>query len=496
MSTRLGIVPQARYHAMVALLALSLRLLVLCTDLAAVAAGSHGAGVQTVQTVADCVADPRHALTTARDAIRAMRAAAGAGARPPALVEVRGLCRLRAPLELGPMDSAVRWEGGAISGGIEVGGWREGFAAGCVGCGTVWVAELPAGTAPARQLWVDGVRANRTQLRFAQEGAVKTDTGINTTVGANWSRPSAIEVVYAGNQFCLGKALRQPSSPNFFTWQRVPVASVGETEIVLSPTALAHVPLVPRQAALGLPCWVENVFELLGENSTGRVGDYYHDSTAQKLYYVSPSAPTGVVLPQSSALVSLKNATGVSFANTTFVHTTWLFGDDGYTQIQAGCTNRKDRLAAAPADEDPSTACLPTPAAVEVASSREIRFVDCVFRNLGTSGVHFFGGAHDNAVERSRFFDLSASAVLFGGVDTYNISDPARQDAGLTVADCTIHNVGHEYPGNCGITAFYSRGLRVLHNEIFDIPYTGASLTAPSISLPLARYHICRGVAA
>lgn len=43
-------------------------------------------------------------------------------------------------------------------------------------------------------------------------------------------------------------------------------------------------------------------------------------------------------------------------------------------------------------------------------------------------------------------------------------------------SDCTIHNVGHEFPGNCGITAFYSRGLRLLHNEIYNIPYTGISV--------------------
>eukprot|EP01043_Picozoa_sp_COSAG02_P009889 COSAG02_NODE_341_length_24173_cov_28.504777_8_plen_616_part_00 len=390
--------------------------------------------------------------------------------------QVRGVCRLSAPLVLGPLDSHVRWEGGAVSGGVEVSGWKEAFRAPCAGCGAVWVADLPAVTGPARQLWVNGVRANRTQMRFPQQAAVKTNTGMNTTVGANWTRAAAIEMVYAGNQFCLGKALRNPSSPNFFTWQRVPVTAVHDTEIVLSPTALSHIPLVPRQAELGLPCWVENVFELLGDNSTGRVGDYYHDLTAQKLYYVSPDAPSGVVLPQTSALITLKNATGVSFANTTFMDTTWLFGEDGYTQIQAGCTNRKDRLAVAPADEDPSTVCLPTPAAVEVVGSREIYFSGCTFRNLGTTGVHFSGGAHDNAVSRSQFFDLSASAVLFGSVNTYNISDPKQQDAGLMVADCTIHNVGHEYPGNCGITAYYSRGLRILHNEIYDIPYTGISV--------------------
>ena len=69
--------------------------------------------------------------------------------------------------------------------------------------------------------------------------------------------------------------MQKPSSPNFFTWQRLPVDEVRPTEIVLSATALQHIPLVPRQAELGLPCWVENVFELLGDNETGRARPFF-----------------------------------------------------------------------------------------------------------------------------------------------------------------------------------------------------------------------------
>ena len=295
----------------------------------------------TAAYVADCDADPLAALAKARDTIRSSR-------HDPsqlATVTVRGTCRLSAPLQLdGPQDSNIRWEGGTISGGVAVSGWEKEFEAPCAGCGSVWTAHLKIGTAAARQLWVSGVRANRTQMRFPQGSGVKTDTGINTTIGANWSRAEAIEMVYAGHDYCLGAQLKAPSSPNFFTWQRLPVTAVTPSEIMLSATALSHIPLVPKQAELGLPCWVENVFELLGDNATGRAGDYYHDVPAQKLYFVSPVAPTEVVLPQTAALITLTNATGVTFVNTTFSETTWLFGEDGYTQIQAGCVNRKDRL--------------------------------------------------------------------------------------------------------------------------------------------------------
>ena len=392
--------------------------------------------------IADCHADPVEALQKTRDAIRSQRA----NAAQHVTVTVRGTCRQLTPLRLeGRQDSHVRWEGtgsgkDVISGGVQVTGWRKAAAAPCAGCGSVWIADLPNGTVAARQLWVGGVRANRTSMRFPQDAATKTDTGINTTVGAAWTRAEAIEMVYGGNQFCLGAQLRKPSSPDFFTWQRLPVETVSSAEIVLSATALSHIPLVPKQAELGLPCWVENVFELLGDNVTGRAGDYYYDEPASKLYYVSPTTPTGVVLPQTTTLVELTNTTAVEFANITFSDTTWLFGDDGYTQLQAGCTNRKDLLAVAPADWDPATACLPTPAAVEIRGARQSIFDDCIFRNLGTSGLHFWRAAQDNAVTQSTFFDLSASAVLFGSVNTYNISNPDEQDAGLTVVRATRSN--------------------------------------------------------
>ena len=213
------------------------------------------------------------------------------------------------------------------------------------------------------------------------------------------------------------------------------MAAISATQITLSAPALSHIPLVPRQAELGLPCWVENVFELLGDKQTGSVGDYYHDVPAQKLYYVSPTAPIGVVLPQSAALVTLMNTSGVAFANTTFSDTTWLFGEDGYTQIQAGCTNRKSRLDSLDPHWDPGTKCLPTPAAVEISeSSREISFDGCTFRNLGTGGVYFSGAAQCNSVTRGEFYDISAYGVQMGSVDSYN-SERANFYLVVVVAD-------------------------------------------------------------
>ena len=84
-------------------------------------------------------------------------------------------------------------------------------------------------------------------MPFPQDQATKTELGMNTSIGENWTRAQAIEMVYAGQDFCLGRPLHKPSSPNFFTWQRLPVDAVSQTEIVLSATALSHIPLVPTE---------------------------------------------------------------------------------------------------------------------------------------------------------------------------------------------------------------------------------------------------------
>ena len=86
------------------------------------------------------------------------------------------------------------------------------------------------------------------------------------------------------------------------------------------------------------------------------------------------------------------------------------------------------------------------------------------------------GGSQNCSVRRSLFEDISGTAVTIGAVGTYNITDPAAQDADNAVEDCVVRSVGHEWLGVAGITAFFSRGTRIVHNEVSHVPYTGISI--------------------
>ena len=80
------------------------------------------------------------------------------------------------------------------------------------------------------------------------------------------------------------------------------------------------------------------------------------------------------------------------------------------------------------------------------------------------------------AVSSSLFEDISGNGIQIGTIDSYNISHASMQDADNIVMDSVVRNVGREWLGTCGIIAFYSRGTRILHNEVSHVPYTGISI--------------------
>ena len=120
--------------------------------------------------------------------------------------------------------------------------------------------------------------------------------------------------------------------------------------------------------------------------------------------------------------------------------------------------------------------CTPTPSAVQVKSSQRVRFKNCSFTRLGSSGLSFSGGSQSNSIEASYFEDISGTAITIGGVNTSTEKDQDRHDVDNSVEDCIITNVGREWLGTCGITAFFSRGTLISHNRVSHVPYTGISI--------------------
>jgi hypothetical protein len=117
-----------------------------------------------------------------------------------------------------------------------------------------------------------------------------------------------------------------------------------------------------------------------------------------------------------------------------------------------------------------------TPAALRFFRSSNVTFTGCTFRHLGSNALSFSLGSRGNLVDRSEFFDLSASAIAIGNRTNPIRPNPADWDLENTVVDSHIHHIAREYRGAPGILVGYTRSTSLLHNEIHDVPYSGISL--------------------
>jgi hypothetical protein len=439
--------------------------------------------------VADCATSPTTALHAAVAAARKQQRAGGGGAT--ATVQIEGTCRLSRPIALSAADSGTRWvgspTGATISGGIALDdtGWRMQGQAACAGCGSIWAYTLPAGTGPSRQLYLDNVRANRTVMPFPHDGAYKSAAGVHSPLAGKLSSPSVwqdgrgIELIHRGTHTC------NYSSSIQWAETRVPVESTTASGLFkMVEPAYQH----SNNNRNLLPCFLENALELVGHPKFGRPGDYFLNHS--HLYVVSPRAPTNAVLPQSVGLLVLSNVSDFEVSGVELTEATWQLDVNGYMQAQAGTYVRgpacgsynasdpagSNHSAGHPCPNSGFDRWAVTPAGVAVHGGHRVRFRNCTFSRLGATGLAFDRGSQNCSVEASLLEDISGNGVQIGTIDTYNISDPSAQDADNAVVDSVVRHVGREWLGTCGIIAFYSRGTRVIHNEVSNVPYTGISI--------------------
>ncbi|MBY8879656.1 hypothetical protein [Actinacidiphila acidipaludis] len=272
------------------------------TDVLHVAPDGHGTA---------CTTQSPCALDTARDQARKLVP----GAAGDVAVELQGgTYRLTGPFRLGVQDSgrpghpvvyrAAAGQTPVLTGAVRVTGFTRVDAA-----KNIYRAKVPAGTA-ARELFVDGVRADRDRGTRDPSGFSVTATGFTTADASytRWTDPAHVEVVRDSGW----KQMRCPLA------SITPSAS-GGSDLTVDPacwnsnhTSVPH-PGFPFNGA-GLPTldgitWLENAYQLLGTP-----GQFWIDQNAGYLYYVprpgEDLAKADVELPQAQQLVDVSGTPG------------------------------------------------------------------------------------------------------------------------------------------------------------------------------------------
>lgn len=415
------------------------------------------------------------ACTTARPCSpRAARDAARTiGGRDIRVELADGTYEMNEPLELGAADSGrdghtVTWTAArdaepVFSGGRALTGWSE------AADGT-WTADVPEGVTP-RQLFVDGKRAVRARGDACPAttcDATKTGmTGATATGIDKWRRPTGAEAVIKIRWRDYHCRIASVDGDRMTFAQPCWANSASGTD----RTGPAWDSTTVDSSRFSQVAFFENARELLDES-----GDFVWDADDRTVTYLPRKGEdmrhARVLTPVTERLMVVDGAhdlrvQGIGFAHAAYAQPST---DEGYAGTQAGLTLTG---ASGPVDHAGRHYTKPS-AALTVRGGRHVSITGAEFTHLGGAGVIFEAGTKDSSVTGSRFTDLSSGAVYIGDTEPKPGADLAGERN--TVAYNTIRRTGVEYTDAVGIWAGYEAGLRVDHNTLDDLPYSGISV--------------------
>jgi Right handed beta helix region len=162
----------------------------------------------------------------------------------------------------------------------------------------------------------------------------------------------------------------------------------------------------------------------------------------------------------------------LEFAGLVFQDTGWTLPEtQGYVGWQGGISyvNKEGKTVAGDHKLEPM------PSAVKLSFTKDILFERNRFQHLGGQGINLFlGNTHTDLVGNT-ITDVSGNCITVEGA-LLNSGDIGEQVIDNKISNSRISQCAQDYYGSVGIGAFFVDKLKIVRNEIFDMPYTGISL--------------------
>jgi len=227
----------------------------------------------------------------------------------------------------------------------------------------------------------------------------------------------------------------------------------------------------------------ENALSFLDQS-----GEWFLDKKEGKVYYKpfenETLKNTAFIAPEIENLVVISGEKGspvknMVFDGLNFMYSNWKRpGNDTYANIQAG-------LFILNSDSANNNTVLRPPSAVHVTWAHNLVFRNNRFSNLGSTGLDLNYGTHNCIIEGNVFKDIAGGGIMVGKFvkdsatyinGPYNPSDKRIISTGNVVKNNFITMTGCDYYGTCGIAAGFTDNIQILHNYIYNVPYTGISV--------------------
>ena len=421
-----------------------------------------------------------------------------------------GIYQLHEPIILRPEDAGTKdspteifaTEKVVFSGGVNIAGWKKvnGTVAGLPkkALGKIWVADLPndgISDLLFRQLWVNGVKATRAKNyngdamgRIFSWDKKNQTCKIPIQKGINLNNINGMELL-------------------IHQWWAIANLRVKSVKVIGNAAELSFMQPESRiQSEHPWPApWISektgnSAFYLSNDlQFLDEPGEWFEDLKNHKIYYWPKASENmrnaDVVAPALEKLVKIEGTIDnpvafITFKGISFEHSTWLRPSrQGHVPHQAGMYMLDAYKLATPGTPDKAAlenqAWVGRPAAaVEVKFANQISFENCRFQHLASTGLDFNKGTSDNLIKGNLFKDIGGSAILVGTFSDeatevhlpYNPKDKREISTNDRIENNLITDVTNEDWGAVGIGAGYVRGIKILHNEISDVSYSGISM--------------------
>lgn len=351
-----------------------------------------------------------------------------------------------------------------ISGGTLLKGWTKNKDG-------VWESGVELERAP-RELFIGEKRAIRA--RFPNENYLRVKQ-----VGSD----RRTHFFFEKGEFPLPKKVQNVELVLLHDWS---ISRIGVKNLVIEKSMLTAVDSIGAKnpGFFNLDHWEKNPRYFL-ENDIAFLDtdfEWYFDLEKGKMYLKLPQNLNPnflqVTVPVSDGLIQINgnkhnSVKNIHFEGITFKHCAWQIPEMGYCGVQA-C-----HFDSRPAKQGWTV----VPSAVKVDWAENVKFSNCSFENLGTSGLWFSTGCKNCTVTNSVFTDISGNGIMIGeGRDRLVNRKPWWQESpndialGNSIEDCIVTECGIQFYGAVGIWCGLTAETLIRDNQIFELPYSGISI--------------------
>lgn len=407
-----------------------------------------------------------------------------------------GTYRLNQTITVRPEDSGIRIvaDGNAVvSGGVKITGWKK--------QGRMYVADVPEFNGRPlefRQLWVNGRKADRARdvADFEKMYRIRNIDKKN-------------EILYvpaAAVKKILGERHAEMVIHEMWCVANLRIKGIkvqGDSAAVTFHQPESHIHFMhPWPSPMVTKDGHNSAFYLTNAKSLlDTPGEWYLDAKEQKVYYIprigEDMAKADVEAPAVETLMKIEGTSdapvkGITIEGVTFSYATWMRPSiSGHAPLQAGmfmteAYKVRPKIIRPNGDHKlDNQGWVGRPAAaVSVRCAEDINFKGCTIEHCASTGIDFFEYTKGGSISRSTIRDVGGNGILAGSFGPeaheahlpYNPTDSRIICTGLTIENNLITDVTNEDWGCVGIGAGYVRGIRILHNEISEVSYSGISM--------------------